>query len=132
MEILWEGIKVELDSKQRVLLAIYTEYQKDIPEMFSITAENLGMDEEVFIIALEKLVNEELINAVDFYMGGDYSLERTKMTNYGLQYVEEKLGIEPTLSGSEKVKEIIKKTAEFGYNEIKDFAVKVASELLKG
>jgi len=54
---------LDLDSKQRVLLAIYTEYQKDIPTMEDITAEALELDIEVFGIAVEKLINEQMINA---------------------------------------------------------------------
>lgn len=122
---------MELDSKQKLLLAIYTEYQKDLPEMTSITPENVGIDGKVFYVALEKLENENLINGVRFYMPMSWNLLTTKMTNYGLEYVEEKLGIQPTLSGSEKVKEVMKKCAEFGYNQLKDFAVKVAAELIK-
>ncbi|WP_052737876.1 YjcQ family protein [Bacillus sp. SA1-12] len=123
---------MELDKKQQVLVAIYTEYQKDLPNMSSVNHESLEMDEEIFVVALEKLLNEGLIIDVDFYLGGDYSLQTTKMTSYGLNYVEEKLGIEPTLSGAEKVKEVAKQATQFGYNELKDFASKVVAELLKG
>jgi hypothetical protein len=90
------------------------------------------MEDKVFMVALQKLENENLIHDVQFYLDRSWSLQLTKMTNYGLDYVEQKLGIQPTMSGSEKVKVVMKKSAEFGYNQLKDFAVKVAAELIKG
>jgi len=47
--------KLELDSKQEVLYAIYAEYQKDLPDMKNITYQSLDMDLEVFQMALIKL-----------------------------------------------------------------------------
>ena len=52
---------MDLDSKQKVLLAIYTEYQKDIPKMELITNVNLDMDSQVFRIAVDKLQSEGFI-----------------------------------------------------------------------
>lgn len=37
-----------LDTKQQVLLALYIEYQKDIPKMSEVTCTALNMDIEVF------------------------------------------------------------------------------------
>ena len=53
--------KLELDSKQEVLYAIYAEYQKDLPDMKNITYQSLDMDLEVFQMALIKLQNEGFI-----------------------------------------------------------------------
>lgn len=60
---------MELDSKQQVLLAVYTEYQKDIPDMASITPESLGLDRIVFDTAFLKLENEGWINGLEIYQG---------------------------------------------------------------
>lgn len=104
---------MEFDSKQKVLIAIYTEYQKDIPDMKNnIKADKLNLDNTVFKIALEKLENEGLITGVQFIRGGNSHIpisaftDSVKMTSYGILYVEEKLNIEKTLTGMEKVKKI--------------------------
>jgi|GEM_PF-1128121 len=128
----------ELDTKQKVLVAFYTEYQKDIPKMDSIKAAELGIGKDEFVIAIQKLENEGLLTGAKFVKGGrgatplmvytDYIM----VTGYGLQYVEDKLGIQPTMSAGEKVKEVTKKATSWGYNELKDFSIKVTAELLKG
>lgn len=127
---------MKLDTKQKVLVAIYTEYQKDIPNMINnIKAKELGIDNAVFEIALDKLMNEGLITGVDFIKSNHQILvtymDELMMTRDGIEYVETKLGIERTLSGVEKVQEIFKKSADWGWNEFKDIAVKVLSEMGK-
>lgn len=127
-----------LDTKQKVLLAFYTEYQKDLPQMRSVNSEVLNLDNDKFIVALQKLENEGLINGVTFTVGGRGTIplmadtRQLMITPYGLNYVENKLGIDPTNSGEEKVKTLTRKVTEWGYNELKDFAVKVTAELLRG
>ena len=99
---------MKLDTKQKVLVAIYTEYQNDIPNMSNnIKASELGIDGEVFAIALYKLMNEGLIRGVNFVkvkhkIVATY-LDELMMTRDGIDYVETKIGIEKTLSGMEKV-----------------------------
>ena len=39
---------MELDAKHTVLFAVYSEYQKDIPDMTVITPNFLHLDERVF------------------------------------------------------------------------------------
>ena len=130
---------MEFDSKQKVLMAIYTEYQKDIPDMAnSIRANILGLDMDVFKIALEKLENERLIIGVKFARGGNSPIplmawtDNIKMTTYGIQYVEDKLNIDKTLTGSEKVKNLLSSSASWGWDQFKDIAAKTMAEMLKG
>lgn len=127
---------MKLDTKQKVLVAIYTEYQKDTPNMSSnIKAKELGIDGEVFAIALDKLMNEGLITGVNFNKVNNKILatcmDELMMTRGGIEYVETKLGIEKTLSGTEKVQEMAKKSVNWGWNEFKDITVKVLSEMGK-
>lgn len=127
---------MEFDTKQKVLLAIYLEYQKDIPDMSSIKAETVGVDREVFDIALDKLDNEQLVKGIRFSRGSQNEvlmafIDTAKMTTKGLQYVETKLDIQPEKTGLEKVKEVSQKAATWGWNEAKDFAAKVLSELIQ-
>ena len=127
---------MRLDTKQKLLVAIYTEYQKDIPDMEEeITPDKLGLERKVFIWALDKLVNEEYITEYEKYFADskcqEYSLYSMKITRDGIDYVETKLGIEKTLSGMEKVQEMAKKSVNWGWNEFKDITVKVLSEMAK-
>jgi hypothetical protein len=127
---------MELDTKQKVLLAIYMEYQKDVPDMLeNITSKNLGIGEVAFEVALEKLENEELITGAVFQLplgGGKHT--RTAdimMTREGIEYVENRIGIEKTLSGIDKLKYIVKKTAELGWDQAKDLAARTMADIAK-
>lgn len=127
---------MEFDAKQKVLISIYMEYQKDIPNMDSITANSVGLEPQVFAIAVDKLFNEGLICDANFARGGRNKilavfLGNAKMTPYGLNYVETKLGIQPEKTGLEKIKEISQNAVSWGWNEAKDFAAKVLSEIIQ-
>ncbi|WP_315114524.1 YjcQ family protein [uncultured Clostridium sp.] len=127
---------MKLDAKQRVLVAIYTEYQKDIPNMEeTITGENLELDEEVFVMALRKLENEGLIQNIEFLWGDGevqyFGFGDMLISSYGIDYVEQKLGIDKTLSGLDKVKYIIAKSGEWGIEQLKDFGAKAVAEMVK-
>lgn len=53
---------MELNPEQQVLLALFVEYSKDIPNMDNITFTSLGMDKEVFNVALDKLNTKGYLN----------------------------------------------------------------------
>lgn len=131
------GGNMKLDLKQKVLVAIYTEYQKDVPEMDNITQTLFDIDESKFIIALKKLENEDKINGLNFaeFAEGTFlfpnTMSQVMMTNHGMDYVENVLGIQPTLNGLEKVKEVASKVGGWGFEQLKDFAVKVTTEMIK-
>lgn len=129
-----------LDNKQKVLVAIYTEYQKDVPDMRNaITAPKIGVERDVFLMALIKLENESLITiGTEPLYGGDGAVPvdiytgSIKITVRGIQYVETALNIEPTLTNQDKVRTVEKKSLEWGIDQLKDFAAKVLAEILKG
>ncbi|MBU3176079.1 YjcQ family protein [Clostridium estertheticum] len=129
---------MQLDTKQKVLVAIYIEYQKDIPDMGkNIKSNILGIDAEVFVNAISKLMNEEYITEVDILRGGiggkiqSIILRDMMITRDGIEYVETKIGIDKTLNGIEKVKYISKKAVEAGWDKGTDIAAKVLAELIK-
>jgi len=133
-----EGVSsVPPDLKQRVLLTIYVEYQKDIPNMQLVTPSALGIDKTSFEIAIDKLQNELLIKNANIVRGGRNPhprlvfLKNVMMTPEGIQYAENLLMIEPIDSAESKLKTIIKKSTEWGFEQLKDFAAKVMAELLK-
>lgn len=129
-----------LDIKQKVLIAIYSEYQKDLPNINgNVKAKILGIDNNIFNVAIEKLENEGLIAGSDLVKGGSstiwntlmVNLTHTKMTSNGISYIEEKLDIEKTLTGAEKVKRVSVKAAEWGWDQFKEIAAKTLSEIVK-
>ncbi len=130
---------MKLDTKQKVLIAIYTEYQKDIPQIEEeVKSNKLGIGVEEFKIAVIKLENEGLITNTHMVKAGNSKwgvrcviLDDTKMTPWGIEYVESKLELDKTLSGMEKVQEMAKKSATWGWNEFKDITVQVLSEMGK-
>lgn len=128
---------MDLDTKQKLLLAIYAEYQKDKPQMSNISAQALGIDEEVFVIALEKLKNEELVNEIEFFntIGvtniDNIDISNAKMSIRGIEYVENKLKIDQSLSGSEKVEAVNKTFLEAGMELLAQFTAKVLTEMAK-
>jgi hypothetical protein len=128
---------LKLDTKQKVLIAIYTEYQKDLPKMEdNITPQKLGIPEEVFNVAIDKLQNEEFITGANISIcnGQDYPdvfVDFVKMTRSGIDYVENVIGIDKLLTGIDKVKIIITKMAEWGFDQLKDIAARTLSEMSK-
>jgi hypothetical protein len=125
-----------LNTKQQVLVAIYTEYQKEIPNMNAITCEKLGISIDEFYIALKKLDNEGLVNNIKILPKGNSNvpafvvINNAMMSAYGIDYVEKKLEMEKTLSPKEKVEKVIGKSEEFGLKHLKDFAVNIFSDCI--
>ena len=131
------GSTVQLDAKQKVLLAIYAEYQKDIPDMSLITFENLDMDCKAFYVALDKLENEGLITGTKLHFRTGYPYPNAaitifiKMTREGIVFVEEKLDIQRALSGREKLEILHQKFGKLGWEALSDFTAKVLVEVSK-
>ena len=127
-----------LDNKQKVLMAIYTEYQKDIPEMYKvITAENLGIDRDILNMALVKLNNEQYVTIIEPIYDGpsriphSMIIDEMMITRDGIEYVEQKLDIDGKLTGKEKVQKIKASFLEQGLDVLSDFAAKVTAEIIK-
>ena len=120
---------MDIDGKHKVLYALYTEYQKDIPDMNSVTFSVLDMEAIAFNIALEKLENEGFINGAIFSraMGQKYPINvvmhRIMLTRFGVEYVEEKLKVERSGTGKEKVKWLVQKFGEFGWETLKAYTI---------
>lgn len=126
---------MELDTKQKVLLAVYIEYQKDVPEFYNVlTSDNLGISDHAISVSLRKLQSEELIRefetrTADGRIGS--SMNRIMMTRDGIKYVEDKMLIGPKDSGEEKIETIIERTANWSWEQIKDIASKTLAEMIK-
>lgn len=127
---------MKFDTKQRILIAIYVEYQKDKPNMGNNIGFNvLEIEKQVFEIALKKLDNEELITGVKFSEGGGRILiaftDNIMMTPQGIEYMETKIGLSHVLPGKEKVEFIFKNAVSWGIEQLKDVAAKTLAEMNK-
>lgn len=123
---------MELDSKEQVLVAIYTEYQKDMPEMDSITYISLGIPKKDFSGILLKLRSEGFVDNMKFLSKGRANSSavdicEAQMSSYGIEYAEKKLDIEKNLPTSEKVAKVVEKTKQIGLVLLSEFAELVAS-----
>ena len=102
---------MELDSKHTVLFAVYSEYQKDIPDMRNITPDLLKMERRVFNIACVKLENEDFIKKlrISFFQGDKeprtVNLENVMPTHHGIEYVETKLEPDRMGTGQKKLRQ---------------------------
>lgn len=129
-----EAITVELDSKQTVLIAAYSEYQKDVPDYkTALTESNLHMPMQVIDIALKKLQYERLIanyenRTADGRVG--WNINNIMFTPEGIRYVEEQLSIEPKNTNAEKLRTLSNRASNFGWAVLTDFAAKVTAEIL--
>lgn len=124
---------MELDSKQIVLISVYGEYQKDIPDYKNgVSSAALGLSQQVIDIALKKLQNEGLIagfesRTADGRVG--YNINFIMLTPAGQNYVENKLLIEPRASGEEKLTAVLSRATDFGWKIISDIAAKTLAEI---
>ena len=125
---------MKLDAKQQVLIAIYLEYQKDLPGFDdNLTPEALGMGERTFHAAIVKLHGEELIRGaeIEWIMesGRVKSMFGMLMTRSGIEYIERKFQIDMDENGLEKAKIISKKIDKFGNEQLHSYAEKVIGEM---
>lgn len=116
------------DTKLQVLLAIYIEYQKDLPKMENITNTALNMDIDVFHVALQKLENEGLIHGLSVLAADNnafYHIEtkNMKLTRDGIAYIEQTFGIRKELTAVNKLKYVIRKCGIYGLQALKLFGV---------
>lgn len=126
---------MKLDAKQTVLISVYSEYQKDLPDYQNALKSNtIGLSQAVIETALRKLQNEGLIT--DFETRTSLgkvgkNINRIMLTTAGQKYVEDKLSIEQNASGQEKIETVSSSAIKYGWEEIKDVAAKVIAEMLK-
>ncbi len=118
---------MQLDTKQQVLLALYIEYQKDLPKMQNVTCTSLNMDIDVFNAALRKLSTERYIEGLSVFSADsdEFYCVRTDnvyLTHSGIEYVENNFGIKKELSNQDKIIYIIKKCGVAGLQALKIFA----------
>jgi len=96
---------MDLDEKNQVLVAIYTEYQKPLPKIDkSINHDIVNLEKLIFNAAIAKLENEGyikgsiLLGALNPLNPKVVRLTKTVITSKGIKYVEDMLEIDEKLS----------------------------------
>lgn len=118
-----------IDTKHQVLYALYSEYQKDIPDMESINAAVLDMEVPVFNAALLKLQNEGYIQGIDWRppetMDARKIISSYRKNIYlirkGVEYVEKLASIAESMPARKKIAELAKQVGLFGMDILKSF-----------
>lgn len=88
-------------------------------------------------LLLDKLDNEKLISGVKFSRDGNgiiplvVFVSNLKMISKGIDYVEDKLLLDKTLSGAEKINIMTNDSANWGWEQFKDFASKTLAEIIR-
>ncbi|SFK78963.1 hypothetical protein SAMN03159341_101579 [Paenibacillus sp. 1_12] len=99
---------MRVDLKQKILLSFYLEYQKDSSNLMDIDHHIIGVEPDLFVSALEKLENEELIIYELTYPSANPKIvSYVAITRRGIDYIENKFGIDSVLSGPEKVSKAV-------------------------
>ncbi|MBC8612055.1 YjcQ family protein [Massiliimalia timonensis] len=118
-----------IDTKHQVLYALYSEYQKDIPDMESINAAVLDMEVPVFNAALLKLQNEGYIQGFDWRPPETMDARKIissyrkniYLTRKGVEYVEKLASIAESMPARKKIAELAKQVGLFGMDILKSF-----------
>ena len=118
-----------IDTKHQVLYALYSEYQKDIPDMESINAAVLDMEVPVFNAALLKLQNEGYIQGFDWRPPETMDARKIissyrkniSLTRKGVEYVEKLASIAESMPARKKIAELAKQVGLFGMDILKSF-----------
>ncbi|MCF4151761.1 YjcQ family protein [Dethiosulfovibrio sp. F2B] len=126
---------MKLETKELVLAAIYAEYQKDLPQMENISPESIGIDSQVFNVAICKLENEEYIRDAVMVFAGEEAFpvvvrtSKVKITNAGIEYVERLFEIERSSRRYDKLRKVTEKLVD---NVASQFLIGYITQILAG
>lgn len=128
-------MKKVLSAKEKLLIAIFIEYQNDIPNMERLNFKELEIEGDVLHSALIKLQNEGLIHDFKPVTGGGRMISFDKRalmpTKEGLSWAEELLELTKEQTSIDKLNSAIKMLAAWGLDNIKDVAARTVAEILK-
>ena len=118
-----------IDTKHQVLYALYSEYQKDVPDMETVHAEVLDLKVVVFNAALLKLQNEGYIQGFDWQPPETMDARKIissyrkniYLTRKGVEYVEKLASIAESMPSRKKIAELAKQVGLFGMDILKSF-----------
>lgn len=87
---------------KKIRLAILSEFSKGNNK---ICSNDLGIDENEFMEALNFLKEEKMINDYEYFMDGTYGFESTRVTLKGEQYLSDNSVLLKTYKGLKEIKE---------------------------
>ena len=121
-----------LSPKERLLSALYVEYQAPVSDFDKITFESLEMDYEVFADSLRKLAVEELVSGVEWIppTGRIQALNRKYLylTRRGVEEAKSLLKIKEQKQGA-ILKELARLFGLWGEIVLKKFAEEIITKL---
>ena len=118
---------MQLEKKDQVLLALYVEYQKDIPKMSNVTENVVGLDRDAFKVSIAKLQSEGYIQQAVVQYGGDgniplyANIDNVMLTVKGIEHIENLVGIDKNSSKDKIIKGLLEFTKEIGLECINNF-----------
>lgn len=111
---------MRFDNKQRILFAIYVEYQNDLSDYAKINNEALSISPEIFDQCITKLLKEELIERC--YNDNLETIYAPSLR--GLEYVEKLFKIGNSLANAVKIERVGYEFQEAKDNALVDFVKK--------
>ena len=128
----------KLDVKLQVLLAIYAEYQRDIPNMDRVTHEALQVDAQAFRAALIKLQNEGLISGLVIEPPKETRADRVRgvirthmlPTRAGLDEAEKYIATGQADTAKSRLTALISRAGLAGLDWVKDVAAGVLADVI--
>lgn len=129
---------MEIDKKQALLVALYTEYQKDLPDMNNVLEAFSAITDNVYVfsMALKKLENEGYVSGVEWrrcigerFPGTPY-FDEALISSKGIEYVEAKLKINYDENGSEKMQKVLEKTQNLITGVLQEALVQVITKVI--
>lgn len=112
-----------MDAKQKLLLALYTIYQKD--EYITLAEEQVGLTRGMLNAALIRLYNERLVSDIGITIEQcDYKnckVSKLIISPEGIRYIEDWFGISSYQSSERKVSNLVTNARLFDFNEEADF-----------
>ena len=111
---------MEYSLKDRFILAIYAEYQKDLPIFDGNFFDELGInvDNKAFLATIKKLLNEYLINSEGVCLGADgyitINTDSFSPTVRGIDYAEGLLSVVEKDSSPARMGKALEKLKQLG------------------
>ena len=129
-----------IDVKLQVLLAIYAEYQRDIPCMDNVTHRTLEIDEQAFRAALIKLQNEGLICGLVIEPPRETRADRVRgvirthmlPTREGLNEAEKYIATGQADTAASRLNALARRAGLAGMGLLKDIAAGVLADVIGG
>lgn len=111
---------MKLETKYSVLVGLYLEYVKDVPDLRSCNPDTLNIKPEAFYAALDKLQSEGLIKNVDLEYKAEFLPEKPlwanaadwsnmRFTNEGVKFMQNHFDVFEIASNDDIIRQMYEK-----------------------